>query len=110
MAKVHLATNTSFRQLSEDERPREKALNHGIQSLSDAELLSLLGYAPGEAGDIGSAATGNGVTAAGRQVGETSGLFPRIVVEAAEGKPERDGASVKSKPAPVVPEAESIFT
>ena len=73
-----------------------------------AELLSLLGYAPGEAGDIGSAATGNGVTAAGRQVGETSGLFPRIVVEAAEGKPERDGASVKSKPAPVVPEAELI--
>ena len=49
MAKVHLATNTSFRQLSEDERPREKALNHGIQSLSDAELLSLL-FGTGTAG------------------------------------------------------------
>lgn len=42
MAKSYLATNTSFRQLSEDERPREKALNHGIGSLTDAELLSLL--------------------------------------------------------------------
>lgn len=49
MAKSYLATNTSFRQLSEDERPREKAMNHGIASLSDAELLSLL-FGTGTAG------------------------------------------------------------
>ena len=49
MAKSYLATNTSFRQLSEDERPREKALNHGIGSLTDAELLSLL-FGTGTAG------------------------------------------------------------
>ena len=69
------------------------------------ELLALLGYAPGEAGDIGSVSSGK-VNAAGRRVGETQGLFPRIQVEeqAQAAKPE---AKAKAA-APAVPEAELI--
>lgn len=49
MAKSYLATNTSFRELAGDQRPREKALSQGIAALSDAELLSLL-FGTGTAG------------------------------------------------------------
>lgn len=42
MAKNYLATCTSFREISEDDRPREKAERHGIESLTDAELLAIL--------------------------------------------------------------------
>ena len=71
------------------------------------ELLALLGYAPGEAGDIGSVSSGK-VSAAGRRVGETQGLFPRIQVEERAEAPaaKSEAKAIEAKPA--VPEAELI--
>lgn len=42
MTYKKISTTTSFQLLCEDERPREKALRHGIRALSDAELLAIL--------------------------------------------------------------------
>ena len=35
-------SHTKIANLSDDDKPREKAIAHGIRSLSDAELLALL--------------------------------------------------------------------
>lgn len=37
-----LLTNTSFKEIGKDDKPREKALKQGIRSLTDAELMALL--------------------------------------------------------------------
>lgn len=42
MAYNKILTTTSFQLLCEEERPREKALNHGMRELTDAELLAIL--------------------------------------------------------------------
>ena len=47
--KNYLVTTTSFAQLNEGDRPREKALKEGIASLSDTELLAIL-FGTGTAG------------------------------------------------------------
>lgn len=49
MSRSYLKTTTSFSQLGKDEMPREKAMNHGIKSLTDAELMALL-FSTGSAG------------------------------------------------------------
>ena len=39
---MYIKSTTSFTQLNEDERPREKALKYGIRSLKDNELMAII--------------------------------------------------------------------
>lgn len=46
-----MLSHTKIANLSDDDKPREKAIAHGIRSLSDAELLALL-LGSGQQGQI----------------------------------------------------------
>ena len=39
---MYIKSTTSFTQINEDERPREKALKYGIRSLKDNELMAII--------------------------------------------------------------------